>query len=122
MHLLHGMELRIRRRCGAGSGTGGFLVLQGRGGWRTTVYEQLGCCYERGTGVAQDFSAAVQWYRRSAEAGYDEAMANLGYCYEAGRGVEQSWPEAIRWYEKAAEAGNGRAMEILPGATTAVRV
>ena len=72
--------------------------------------QNLGCCYERGTGMEQDFSAAVQWYRRSAEAGYDEAMANLGYCYEAGRGVEQSWPEAIQWYEKAAEAGNGRAM------------
>ena len=39
---------------------------------------QLGVCYERGDGVAKDYSRAVYWYQKAAAQGQAVAINNLG--------------------------------------------
>ena len=73
----------------------------------------LGCCYEKGQGVEQDYKKSVEWYKKSAEQGYAVAQYNLGYCYYRGQGVEQDYKKAVEWYEKAAMQGNEKAKEYL---------
>lgn len=65
---------------------------------------------ENGIGVQQDYSAAVSWYQKAADAGHDGALLNLGICYAFGRGVEKNTEKAIELYEKSAQAGNSSAM------------
>ena len=38
----------------------------------------LGLMYDSGRGVRQDYTKAVQWYRKAAEQGVAEAQYNLG--------------------------------------------
>jgi TPR repeat protein len=65
----------------------------------------LGICYERGWGVAQDEVEALKWYRKAAEQNYALAQYALGYCHWRGQGVPQDRVEAVRWYRKAGEQG-----------------
>jgi len=37
----------------------------------------LGDCYERGIGTEKDFAKAVEWYRKAAEQGYEDAKESL---------------------------------------------
>lgn len=68
---------------------------------------ELAVLYEQGEhGVDIDVVEAVEWFRKAAEAGHIEAMAELGLCYELGLSVEQSDEMAIEWYMKAAEGGH----------------
>jgi len=69
----------------------------------------LGYCYEHGKGVAQDYTNAVMWYRKSADQGDAKAQRNLGSGYYYGLGVPQDYAEAIRWERKAADQGNDEA-------------
>ena len=62
--------------------------------------------YEDGTGVPQDYSEAVKWYRMAADQGNDWAQYSLGSMYEEGRGVPEDHSEALKWYQKAADKGN----------------
>jgi TPR repeat protein len=64
----------------------------------------LGIWYKRGTGVAADVRAAVDWYRRAAEQGQANAQYNLVLCYERGKGVDADARVAVGWYERAAAA------------------
>lgn len=66
----------------------------------------LGCCYQIGRVVEEDPQQAVYWYRKSAEAGFDQAQRNLGVCYFNGYGVEKNLQTATHWYSKAADQGN----------------
>ena len=66
----------------------------------------LGWCYEKGKGVAQNYTEAVSWYRKAADQGHPTAQNNLGVCYREGKGVEQDYVEAIKWYRKAADQGH----------------
>ena len=66
----------------------------------------LGWCYEKGKGVAQNYTEAVSWYRKAANQGHPTAQNNLGVCYREGKGVEQDYVEAIKWYRKAADQGH----------------
>ena len=65
----------------------------------------LGKCYEQGAGVPRDREAALRWYRKSADAGYDDAMYRLGRFYERGIVVEKDEAEAAGWYLRAAKRG-----------------
>jgi len=49
---------------------------------------------------------SLQWLRRSAAMGNEEAAAELAECYELGVGVEKNIGKAIEWSEKAARAGS----------------
>jgi TPR repeat protein len=70
---------------------------------------ELGRRYEHGTGVDQDQTEAVKWYRKAAEQGHVLAQFFLGICYHYGLGVEQDKTEAVKWYRKVAEQGDALA-------------
>jgi hypothetical protein len=50
------------------------------------AFFDLGCCLDRGEGVARDYPAAAYWFRRAADAGIGEAAANLSNMYTLGNG------------------------------------
>ena len=74
-----------------------------------TAQNNLGVCYEYGTGVTLSKATAAEWYRKAADQGDADAQCNLGYCYENGIGVEKDVIKATEWYQKSAEQGNCRA-------------
>lgn len=56
---------------------------------------------------ASDFEAALEWTRKAAEAGYEQAQTDLGALYMyGGKGVKQDAAQAYAWFSKAAEQGN----------------
>ena len=69
----------------------------------------VGCMYEKGKGVEQDYVKAFEWYTKSAEQGNNDAQWYLGYMYYFGKGVEQDYVKAFEWYTKAAEQGDSGA-------------
>lgn len=76
------------------------------------------CFYGRGTPTNR--VAAVEWFRRAAEAGVASAQASLGLCLLNGLGCEKNAEEAVEWYTRGAEqddlnAINGLAFCFLHG-------
>jgi TPR repeat protein len=66
--------------------------------------------YEYGrNGIAVDVVAAAEWFKKAAQAGHVEAMAELGLCYELGCGLDQCDEQALDWYTKAANCGHATA-------------
>lgn len=53
------------------------------------------------------------WYRRAAEAGYDEAQYAMGYLYELGYVFELDAEVALEWYRLAAAQGHESAIEAI---------
>ena len=66
----------------------------------------LGRMYETGSGVAQDYAAALRWYRHGAHREFALAQSRLGRMYEYGRGVARNYAAALRWYRRAADQGD----------------
>ena len=82
-------------------------------GYREKAYEgdtkamnNLGVCYERGTGVKVSLELAFEWYMKAAELGDVYGCFNVGECYYHGKGVEQDAVKAFEWYMKAADKGD----------------
>ena len=69
--------------------------------------------HENGQGVAQDYSAAMKWYRMAADQGYADAQYNLGLMYYYGQGVPQNTSEALRWLHKAQMKGDDEAKQAI---------
>ncbi|KAF9122081.1 hypothetical protein BGW39_010050 [Mortierella sp. 14UC] len=70
----------------------------------------LGCCYYHGEGGAsQDFSLAMNWFKRVAKLGSAEAQFNIATMYRQGHGVLHNATTALEWYLKAAEQGHANA-------------
>ena len=65
--------------------------------------------YEYGKGTAEDYTQAVQWYKKAAEQGDTQAQLNLALMYKYGTGVSEDYSQAVFWYKKAAEQGNTKA-------------
>ena len=65
----------------------------------------LGVMYNNGQGVRQDYTQAVQWYRKAAEQGDAKAQYNLGAMYANGLGVRQNYKIAKEWFGKACDNG-----------------
>ncbi len=63
----------------------------------------LGLMYHTGEGVAQDYQAAVEWYRKAAAQDVGGAVYNLGLMYMNGQGVAQDYQEAREWFHKIAD-------------------
>lgn len=59
----------------------------------------LALCYEKGLGVEQSYSKAIERYRR-LESSEPRARYTLGLMYEEGRGVEQNYCEAVDRYRQ----------------------
>ncbi len=81
--------------------------MAGKGHARSQNY--LGAMYRKGEGVSQNYTKAVEWYRKAAEQGYARAQTNLGWMYKNGYGVSKDYTKAIEWYRKAAEQGDATA-------------
>jgi TPR repeat protein len=81
---------QLRERANAGEATAQF---------------SLGLMYADGHGVSQDYTQAVQWYRKAAEQGNAGGQSNLGMLYANGHGVPQDDAQAAQWYRRAAEQG-----------------
>ena len=60
--------------------------------------------------AANDDLAALDLFRRAANAGNTDGINGLGHMYSTGRGVAKDEAEAVKWYRKAAEAGNAKGM------------
>ena len=65
----------------------------------------LGLMYAEGSGVPQDDTEAVKWYRVAAEQGLVVAHNNLGRIYMENPSVPQNYGAAAMWYRSAAEQG-----------------
>ena len=72
----------------------------------TKAMNNLGVCYERGTGVKVSLELAFEWYMKAAEQNDVYGCFNVGECYYHGKGVEQNAEKAFEWYMKAADKGD----------------
>lgn len=59
-----------------------------------------------GTEPSPNPELALQYTRRAAEQGYQDAQFNLAWMYENGRAVPQDYATAMIWYQKLAEEGS----------------
>lgn len=69
----------------------------------------LGQAYKLGRGVPLDPAAALDWYRKAAGAGHEQAQATLGLLLFQGAQRE----EAMTWLKKAADQGEPRAQYVV---------
>lgn len=69
----------------------------------------LGSSYEFGTGVEQDDSKAIKWYKKAAKKNKDYALEHLAKYYETGKGVKRDLKKAMSLYRKAADQGSADA-------------
>jgi TPR repeat protein len=69
----------------------------------------LGLKYSVGTGIAQDFARAAEWYRKAADQNHALAQFNLAVMFDSGQGVPQDHATALGWIRKAAEGGDAGA-------------
>jgi len=69
----------------------------------------LGLKYSAGTGFAQDFAQAAEWYRKAADQNHALAQFNLAVMFDSGQGVPQDHTAALVWIRKAAEGGDAGA-------------
>ena len=65
----------------------------------------LGNCYDDGTGVLRNRSAALYWYKRAYRRGESSAAHNLGVMWRN----EQKFKRARNWFEKAVLLGDDEA-------------
>jgi len=71
-------------------------------------YWTLGCLYADGQGVAQDYLAALKWYRIAAEQGEVWSQFNVGRLYMNGYGVRQDYKQAYFWFGLAASGSSDK--------------
>ena len=71
----------------------------------------LGTAYVQGASVEADEAIAIDWFRKSAEGGYDMGQYWYGFMLSRGRGVTgEDWKTAIKWFRKAAKQGHSNAL------------
>jgi TPR repeat protein len=70
---------------------------------------QLGRAYEMGN----NFTPAVEQYRKAAAQNYAPAQFKLGVMYGDGAGVPKDDQQAVAWYRKAADQGDAQAQSNL---------
>ncbi|MBC8572077.1 DUF1883 domain-containing protein [Jingyaoa shaoxingensis] len=76
--------------------------------WNTphTGWDVKGDDFYYGRGRAVDYTQALYWYHKAADAGNMYSPNSIGICYQKGHGVPQSDEQEAQWFEKAAKAGN----------------
>ncbi|WP_426231078.1 caspase family protein [Pararhizobium sp. DWP3-4] len=67
--------------------------------------------YGRALSKTKDFTVAMEWYRKAAEAEYPAAMRMVAILFRDGSGVEQDYSQAMTWFGKAADRGDFEAMK-----------
>ena len=68
--------------------------------------------YKYGTGISEDYSQAVLWYKKAAEQGDTKAQVNLATMYNAGEGVPENYILAYKWSNLAAARGSEQARDL----------
>ena len=71
----------------------------------TKAMNNLGVCYERGTGVKVSLELAFEWYMKAAELGDVYGCFNVGECYYHGKGVPVDEKKGLKWIHKATFQG-----------------
>lgn len=71
-----------------------------------TGWDVKGDEFYYGRGCAVDYTQALYWYHKAADAGNMHSMNSIGICYQKGQGVPQSDSQAVSWFEKACKSGN----------------
>lgn len=69
------------------------------------ILTSLAIAYCEGHGIKQDYTKALECYRKAAELGYEVAQCDLAYMYRMGYGTPKDIREAVYWYTKSAEQG-----------------
>ena len=84
-----------------------------------SAQRNLGDCYLKGEGVAQNDKEALRWYLKACEKDNAKAQLAAAECYANRRGIpeemneDEARAEAIKWYTKAAEQGSDMAKKEL---------
>ena len=77
---------------------------------------RLSLMYAAGDGVQQDYAAALELTKKSANQGYLEAQVQLGEIFGLGLyGLSKNYSESFKWYSKAADQGYSLAFACLGG-------
>lgn len=66
----------------------------------------MGQLYSTGSGVDQDYTKAVFWYRKAAKQHDGKAQDRLGGMYAEGKGVTKNLVQAYAWLAVAIDNGN----------------
>lgn len=66
----------------------------------------LGWLYCSGSEVPQNYTEAVNWWRKAADQGFSSAQNSVGLMYYLGHGVPQSYDEAVKCFSKVAQQGH----------------
>lgn len=66
----------------------------------------LGLLHQEGKLVKQDHAKALEWFKKSADAGYAPSMTEIGIHHSRGFGVPRNDEESVHWYRKGAKAGD----------------
>ena len=74
-------------------------------------FVNLGTCFLRGFGCAQDMKAAVRCFEAAAALGHPEAMDCLSAAYQLGHGVEPDAEKSLVWAMRARALRGDRAAE-----------
>lgn len=74
-----------------------------------TAQNTLGHMYDFGTGVPQNKTEALRWYRLAAAQNDADAQTNIGDMYRRGIGISEDHTEAVKWYRLAADQGDAKA-------------
>eukprot|EP00826_Nyctotherus_ovalis_P009913 TRINITY_DN12630_c0_g1_i3.p2 TRINITY_DN12630_c0_g1~~TRINITY_DN12630_c0_g1_i3.p2 ORF type:complete len:498 (-),score=160.38 TRINITY_DN12630_c0_g1_i3:113-1606(-) len=70
----------------------------------TRASNNLGMCYEQGTGVERDMAEALECYMEAATRGYSQGMFNVGYVhlYRTKRSrLNEDYEKAAHWFRAA---------------------
>jgi TPR repeat protein len=70
------------------------------------VQFSLGLQFASGTGAAQDYPQAAEWYLKAAEQNHGLAQFNLGTMYANGQGVAKDVVQSVSWFRRAANLGD----------------
>ena len=88
----------------------GFLALEPTAKrLRDYVQYRIGKMYAFGYGTEQDYTAAFNWFKKSAIAGNKFAQYSLGSLYFYGNGTPQNYEKAFEYYKLSADQDNAYA-------------
>jgi hypothetical protein len=62
-----------------------------------------------GTGAAQNYAQAAEWYHKAAAQSHPLAQFNLGVMYARGQGVTVDAAQSVLWFGRAAQQGDAGA-------------
>ena len=79
----------------------------------TAAQFRMATLYDRGEGVAQDWTEAAAWYARAAEGGSAEAAYNLAILHRHGKGVAKDPEREQALLAQAALSGDAPAQTAL---------